>query len=297
MIVRPTPVIARRPLAVSPRQAPDSVQASPSYRPQKLKDVPQAIHAWAWVAKALWTGKEVHLPGHVPPYQRPTPAEKAAAIARGAGRTIPQPFNTGDAAGTKPMDPVNLVVTGSREALIKAFESQGWVKADDRTVWSYVKTGLSVLTRLFDYAPAPVTGLYLNGKTEDMAFNKNVDFNHSRDHFRVYHLGKDASGRDRWAIAATRDTALSLQVHYPKKDGPKLWDWSFKAPYFGHAVDTAIDGERDLVMHDLLASGLVKDWALVEGERQVPGQRLPDGRVQIERFQTDGRVCEVRLAS
>ena len=292
MLVRPTTPIARRPLV----QAPDSVQAPPSYRPQSIKDVPQAIHAWGWVLKALWTGKEVLLPGRVPPYQTPGAAAIREAAKRGEGRTIPQPFST-DKSGAKPMDPVNLVVTGSREALVKALESQGWVLADKRTVWSYVKTGLSVLTRLFDYDPAPVTGLYLNGKVEDMAFNKNVDFNHSRDHFRVYHLGKDASGQDRWAIAATRDTALSLQVHYPKKDGPKLWDWSFKAPYFGHAVDTAVDGERDLVMHDLLASGLVQDWALVKGQRSLPSHPLPDGRVQVERFQTDGKVYEVSLAS
>jgi hypothetical protein len=72
----------------------------------------------------------------------------------------------------------------------------------------------------------------------------------------------------------------------------------FHAPRLGHRTDVAIDRERDLIMHDLLASGLVKTWAAVEGARNGMAEKtLPDGQVQLGKRVTDGLVYEVALGA
>ena len=85
------------------------------------------------IGKAIVTGKEQVMVGQMPPYERPSKQELAAAAQRGEGRTIEQSFIRGDKAGKSINEPVSLVVKGSKADLVKALESTGWRRAPERS--------------------------------------------------------------------------------------------------------------------------------------------------------------------
>lgn len=237
----------------------------------------RASQAWAWVGKAIAHGT-ADLPGRLPAYTALDPKQLAAAIARGQGQTATQPLTSGTASGPADADPVNLVVTGSLDDLTAALKRAGWTQTDEHSLKSNVKLGLSALFRLNDYPAGPVSDQFLDGKRHVLAFTKNVDHNWARDHLRIY-----AMGDGKWAIAATRDTALHL-------DRRNLAD-------IGHNTDAAIDPERDMVMQDLLSANAVASWDAVDGRRPA-GVSLPTpgGFKVADRFLTDGRVFRVTLS-
>lgn len=288
-ILRPSP----RPVAAATAPTARPAVAPPAAPSPAAK--PGFFRAWASLVGGLFSGRTVMLPGVVRPYPAPTAQERQAAGARGQGRTLPQGFLASDPAGLQRHEPVNLVVTGTLADLTRALEATGWVAAAPRTPWNFIKAAASALFRLGHYPEAPVSAQLLDGQAEAVAFNKQSDHNLSRDHMRVYRQGTDpASGQPIWAIAATRDTALS--VAFPRT-GP--WPWQWKLPAVGHAVDPAIDHERDLIMRDLLASGQVTTWASLKGQRPagLEGTPLPTGDLSVHQYRTDGRVYEVRLGA
>lgn len=288
-IQRPSP----RPTAAATPAATRPAAVTPATPAPAAK--PGFFQAWASLFGGLFSGRTVLLPGVARPYPAPTAQERQAAEARGQGRNVRQDFLAGDSAGLHKEEPVNLVVTGSLADLTRALEATGWVAADSRTPWNFIKAAASALFRLGHYAEAPVSAQFLNGQAEVVAFNKQSDHNLSRDHMRVYRQGTDpVSGQPIWAIAATRDTAL--EVAFPRT-GPRPWQWQL--PAVGHAVDKAIDRERDLIMRDLLTSGLVTDWASVKGQRPagLEGTLLPSGDLSVHKYRTDGQVYEVRLGN
>lgn len=253
------------------------------------------------IGKAILTGEEQVMVGKMPAYDRPTPAQRDAAVQRGEGRKLDQSFITGSSAKSI-NEPVSVVVKGSKEELVKALESTGWRKAPGRDLEAYAAMGAKVLLGTEKDTNGPMSPQHLHGKEETMAFNKNDDYNAGRDHMRIYHTGKDPkTGEDTWQIAATRDLTAKVTVPHPDVDlnpfdGDGL-EVKLKSPNFTHTIDKEIDGERDLIMHDLLKSGLVKDWASVEGKRSgVAEEKLPDGRFKVDNdLITDGRVYEVSL--
>jgi hypothetical protein len=278
---QPTPSIRR---TLVPATLPVDTTSRP-VRPMAVASHPSVPATWEKLLAALVTGRPAVLPGLMPAYGKLDETQRQAAVARGAGRTVAQGFLTGDKAGAELEEPVNFIVRGSKEAITQALTSQGWVPANPRTVGSFIKVGLSVLFHWGREPEGPVSEQYLNGAPETMAFNKNSDFNLARDHMRVYRLGPDT-----WAIAATRD--IALEITPPRREG-----WHLSAPGFGHHVDRAVDAERDMIMRDMLASGLVKAWAAVDGQRPagLEGTRQPNGQLNIRGYETDGRVYEVTL--
>lgn len=248
------------------------------------------------IREAVVSGEQVVIEGKMPAYAPLDPVALAEARKRGEGRTIKQPYIVSSQSATRLHEPVNLVVKGSKEDLVRALESQGWLKAPNRSAKNYLRMAAKVLFGTERDTNGPVSAMHLDGREEAMAFNKNDDYNAGRDHLRVWHTGTDPkTGKDIWQIAGTRDLVATVTVPHPTWDG-LLPD--FEAPRFGHRIDGRIDKERDMIMQDMLASGLVKDWAAVDGERKgAPEVRREDGRVIIRdgKYDTDGKVYEVEL--
>jgi len=226
---------------------------------------------------------DIRLGPKLPPYPTISPAEKAKALSRSRGLTHAQSVITDDT--DEKHEPVNLFVAGTRAELKQALEAQGWEMADELDSESGFKTVFTVFNKLtslsklvnFNYESSPVSDMFLDGKRHEMAFNKNNRHDMARDHLRLWPSAqKDATGRPIWAIAATRDTAM--HIHLKDKRG-------------GHETDPAIDGERDLIMSDLLASGRVRDWQVAKAEP------TPADEAHIARkYRTDGNLYVVDLA-
>lgn len=265
---------------------------------QGVVHIPGAVSTWPRVASAIVTGQRTELPGEMPAYVKLDARALAAAKAAGSGKTADQPYLVSDPKTGSPSEPVTMTVTATKDELVRALERQGWVQNDARTPKNYVRQGLAVLTHYDRVSNAPVSKQYLNGKLEDMAFSKNCDYNLSRDHMRIYQQGTDpVTNKPVWAIASSRDVAATMTVNKPDTHGSPLpWKWDVKAPGFGHETDPNDDGERDLIMQDLLDSGMVKDFQAVTGKPVGDAwKRQPDGRMAAGSHLTDGTVYQVAL--
>jgi hypothetical protein len=296
-------VATSRPVAAVGGYVQDSFESSTREAHNVAKAVvglPAAFDTWKRLGHAAATGERTLLPGHLPAYDLPDPKVLEAARAAGAGKRVEQPFLQDDAAGNGANEPVTLYVTGSKDDLVRALKRQGWTQNHARSLKNYARQFLAVLTHYDRVSDGPVSKMYLYGHTEDMAFSKNVDYNLGRDHMRLYKKGVDpVTGQDVWAIAATRDVAASVTLKRPERHGILPWNWDWKAPGFGHETDQRIDNERDLIMHDLLASGQVADFQAVDGVRKkgVQNEKQPDGSWITNGYPTDGKVYQVTLGA
>jgi hypothetical protein len=78
-------------------------------------------------------------------------------------------------------DPVNVALVGSEGEVINAFRAAGWAPADPLTWRSKLAIARSVLRHRPD-STAPVSPLYLFGRAEDLAFEREVGPSAARRH-------------------------------------------------------------------------------------------------------------------
>jgi hypothetical protein len=255
--------------------------------------VASRLGTWKTLIAAAKSGQRMLLPGALPPIPVLDPAWVAAAVERGAGRSLRQSAISSDQKPTtKFSEPYTLIAHADEATLLAAMKAAGWTKANSRSAWNYVKLGGSVVTRLWDEEGAPVSPMYLDGKLEAFAFNKNSDYVLARDHLRIYALGDDT-----WAIAATRDLAATVTIHHPERVEGSRWKFTWPAPSFGHKAEDEVDAERALVLDSFRTANRLADWAVVDGaiDPAIPATRLADGRLKISHYVTDGRIFELWL--
>lgn len=269
------------------------------HNPPNLSQVKRTVLT---IGGGIISGKPVEMKGNLPPYQRLPQPEYDAAIKRGKGQSVDQMFITGDRGGKSKNEPISMVVTGSKDDLKAALLKQGWQQAPMRTVSEFASMGAKVLLGTEKDTNGPVSAQYLDGKSEDMAFNKNDDYNAGRDHLRIYNMGTDENGNQKWGVATTRDIKCKVTIPHPDVDlnpfdgdGLSVHEKGVK---FTHEIDKHIDPSRDQVMHDLVKSGFVKDWDAVDGKRSgVAEEKLPDGAYKVDNdLYTDGRVFRVDVS-
>lgn len=191
-----------------------------------------------------------------------------------------------------PGDPVNLVLQGDFSALRKAFARAGWTEADPLGIVSSWRMAASfVLNRA--YPKAPFSTLYLFGRKQDIGFQKPIGGSpRKRHHIRF------------WALAAERedepmnDPAFWLNTDRPALDQPALWvgagtrDTGFGLTKFTfqitHATDDDANAERDFIVQELQACGMIHDLAW-----RREGDMFRTGKVN--HYVADGEVAAARL--
>jgi hypothetical protein len=274
---------------------PDAKSTVTGLKDLRLGDLPEVLQETKDSIRQVWDSILNDNPfiktGDMVPYPVIPEAEKAAARSRASMTAIRQPLISSSADPLRPIynEPINLVVKGSKQQVTKALKEAGWVQAHEQSFWNNLKVGISSGTGLMDYPEGPVSDMFLNGQRHMVAFNKNVDSNNTRDHLRIWPLGPNE-----WAIAATRDTAAIAWIDVEislKRDGwkPDLdIDPSFRS---SHLIDPRLDGERDLVLTDLLGTGRVKRWEMVPGKRTS----VEEEAMKRRDFETDGHVYVVDL--
>ena len=205
-------------------------------------------------------------------------------------KRVPRFTITGDGL---PGDPVNLVLTGTRQQLQAAFKLAGWSETD--------RLGLASSWRMVrafvfnsPYPKAPFSTLYLFGRGQDIGFQKAIDNSpRKRHHIRFWATSLTRAeatvgtagfwlNTDRpphhervlWVGAGTKDTGLSLT---------KL---TFQIT---HATDSDTNAERDFIIAEL-----AKNSVIVDVNSYKSGQRLRTERVN--HYITDGEVTVASLA-
>jgi hypothetical protein len=169
-----------------------------------------------------------------------------------------------------PGGPINVALVGSRPELVGAMLAAGWRPADPITLRTSLEIAGSVLLDRPD-PDAPVSSLYLFGRKQDLAFEREVGSSADRrHHVRWWRSDEpDAQGRPLWLGDASFDIGSGL---------------SHLTGQITHHIAPDIDAERDALIADLAKAGQL------EGQYQWPGVGpTQDGRnAGGDRYQTEG---------
>ena len=170
--------------------------------------------------------------------------------------------------------PVNLVLIGSKQEIGAAFERAAWSVAQDSNANSLWKT-FEAVVKGEGYDAAPMSTLYVDGRPEDMAFEKMLNTFTMRHHLRIWKTRMTApDGRPIWLVAADHDNGFDI-----------------RPGVISHSVDPRVDLERAKVGADLGMTGLVAAEEMVTPPNPVHSGLTATGG----KWESDGRMLVVDL--
>ena len=172
-------------------------------------------------------------------------------------------------------DLLNLVFLGSREQVQAAFREAGWHNSDPVSRHSFANN-LYALLNNSGYAQQPMTTFLLDGKPEDMNWQKGLNSYGRRDHLRIWRWTGEESADSVWVSSSTRDTSAILSVKYHG---------------FVHHISPNIDDERSKVIRDLNFAGCVSSVTYVSR----PGISTITQNATGDAVRTDGSIAVVQL--
>ncbi|HKX13054.1 MAG TPA: LssY C-terminal domain-containing protein, partial [bacterium] len=171
-----------------------------------------------------------------------------------------------------PGDPINVGFNGHERDLTHAMEAAGWQRADPLGLETILKMGESLVRRRPD-RQAPVSPLYLFGRREDLAFEKEAGPTLShRNHVRFWRADVLGIGKvPYWVGSASFDRS----VGFSRYTGQIL-----------HHIDPDLDAERNRLFGDLIQAGRLLDVYRVSGIGPTLHGRNGEG----DWYYTDGEV-------
>ncbi len=169
-------------------------------------------------------------------------------------------------------DPVNVALVGTAQELATAFAKAGWSRADSLSRASDFAIAKSVFLRRPD-STAPVSSLFLYGRRQDIAYEREVGRSAGRRHHVRLWLaaGVTDQGRPVWVGDAAYDLRAGV---------------SHRAPVPTHHIEADVDRERDTVLADLTTAGQLSERYDVTGL----GPRIDARNAEGDRFDTDGEL-------
>ncbi len=220
---------------------------------------------------AVVLDKSLAVPGSFQPAAPDVLAEGTDRVIRQLLADAPQRASGKDG---KPGDPLNLVVIGNDAEIRGGFQEAGWSEAEQKNAKSVWETVRAVVAEKA-YGTAPVSQLYLYGRSEDLAFEKMLNTFTKRHHLRLWRSPVTTpAGREIWLGAATHDTGLDV-----------------RPGVVSHAIDPDLDAERDKVGADLLVTGRVATKKLQSRPDPLSQGLTATGAP----WKTDGRLIVIEL--
>lgn len=146
-------------------------------------------------------------------------------------------------------DAINVAFVGTEEELHRALATAGWYPADPVTLATSLRIVVDVALRK-PYAHAPVSDLYLWGRTQDAAFEQPVGASpKQRHHARFWRSRElDAAGRPLWVGAATFDARVEIS----------------RTTGVTHRIGPDIDAERNKLVDDAIRAEALDGYYWVE---------------------------------
>lgn len=171
-----------------------------------------------------------------------------------------------------PGDPLNVGLIGSEEDVVLAMHAAGWSPADPITLRSSIRIAASVVFKRPD-PDAPVSGLFVFGRHQDLAFEKPVGGSaRHRNHVRFWKwVDGGRAGRPLWIGSATYDVSVGF---------------SHRTGQVTHHIAPDIDAERHGLVQDLIDAGWLDKIYQVTGVGATIVGRNGGG----DRYYTDGEL-------
>jgi hypothetical protein len=175
-----------------------------------------------------------------------------------------------DKKGKGSGDPLNLVVIGTPEDVYTAFIRAGWDETETVTRTSSLKTIGSFLSG-GEYRYSPVSGLYVFGRPQDVAFQKARENIHERNHLRLWMSRARFEGVPVFMGQISRD----IGVRFTAKT------------ITTHKIDPDVDETREYLLENLVYAQALEKVAYVGGVGEVSFDN-PKGNLTGDPWFSDG---------
>ena len=172
--------------------------------------------------------------------------------------------------GTGSGDPINLVVIGNPVDVYVAFIRAGWDETETVTSTASMKTIASFLSG-GEYRYSPVSGLYVFGRPQDVAFQKARENIHERNHLRLWMSRVTFQGVPVFLGQISRD----IGVRFTTKT------------ITTHKIDPDVDETREYLLENLAYSQSLEKFAYVGGVGEVSMDQ-PKGNLTGDPWFSDG---------
>jgi hypothetical protein len=178
-------------------------------------------------------------------------------------------------------DPINIAFNGKREQLIAAMEAAGWSQAETLNFKSSLKMIYSAVGGT-NYPTAPVSPLFVFGKKQEFAFERDLDGNpRKRHHIRFWKTP------EKWWLPGGYKTDWLAAATFDKNVGLSLFTGQVT-----HKIDANVDQERDFVVDTLRHAKVVNDVTFVKHFTSSYHTRSGGG----DMIHTDGALPFVTVA-
>ncbi|BBO34241.1 LssY C-terminal domain-containing protein [Lacipirellula parvula] len=189
------------------------------------------------------------------------------------------PAATSNADRTRTGDPLNLVVIGDFDTMLRAFVAR-WDESEVITLATCWKTARSFLLSSH-YRYSPVSALYLFGRSQDIALQRSRKSINERLHLRLWLTPLLFEGENVWLGQVSRD--IGVRFTY------KTWNLTT------HRVDPDVDEARDYVIEDLTQAGRVDATSYVDGVGSC-SSTVPRRNLTGDPYFTDGKRAVILLS-
>lgn len=190
------------------------------------------------------------------------------------------PVATTNRRGTGSGDPMNLVVIGEYDTILSAFAG-GWDETEAITAATCLKTARAFLLGS-EYRYSPVSSLYVDGRSQDLALQRVRDSINERLHLRLWLAPLRFDGVPVWVGQVSRDIGVRF-TH-------RTWNLTT------HRIDPDVDESREYVVEALLDARRVHAVGYVDGvgacEAASPRRNLTG-----DPYYTDGRRAVIYLST
>lgn len=185
------------------------------------------------------------------------------------------------------VDPVNIILIGTKENLINVFEKIGWMKADKLNL----RTSEKMIRKFLENKPypnAPFSNLYLFGRKQNIGFQQSIGNSpRKRHHIRF------------WAINTDKEIDpldLKFWTKRQRIKPDKIFTWvgagsediGFAFSRFtyqlSHRVDPEIDKERKYILNLLKEQKLIGKITYYKSGKFKVGKYTSDGRIAVAKL-------------
>jgi undecaprenyl-diphosphatase len=241
---------------------------------EKKKRRPLDFHEYIGLIAVLffmiWLGSVIYYYKHTP-LLTPKPLQTTQLSQSQIPQKIFENYpKTSETITGKPMEPINIIVIGSKNELDDVFSSAGWSQTDPINLNSTIKIGVDTVLNKPD-PKAPGTPSFWDQKPNEFAYEKATGNSpRQRQHIHFWSTPYIYNQKPIWVATAHFDKSVVFNGIVPT-----------------HQIDPDVDNERERVKTELTATGSVSgdsDYQLVPkelGKNAVGSLFFTDGKTAI----------------
>ncbi len=191
------------------------------------------------------------------------------------------PCCTTEADGERAGDPLNLVLLGDNQDILSALTRGGW-SFTHRISLDTVKRLIGAAISGNPYPVAPISPLYLFGRSQDVAMQRARSNILQRNHLRLWLAPFRFEGKPVWVGQVSRDINVKATFQ--------------SSTLTTHVIDPNVDEARENLLQSLLISGAVKRFGFVAGAPEATAD-APAVNLTGDPFFSDGLRLMVQVSA